>query len=151
MITTMPARLLKVSLFAGSLYFFLVSLVHLFGCKVPALFIYYNVDSYVYQDRIISLLAFGWSAMYFMGAVLVSAGHHKYIIFHIFAGAFAVGVLAIINASPEILQRSGQDHPLPYWIMTWILGLYLLWVLLLYVLTFKANDYFSRTGDFYGK
>jgi len=54
-------NILKWSLLGGSVYFFLVSVVHRVGVKVPLLFVYFNAPSFAYQDRIISFLAFGWS------------------------------------------------------------------------------------------
>lgn len=58
-------RILKWSLLAGAVYFFSVSVVHLLGIKVPILYIYFNVPSNAYQDRIISFLAFGWAMFLF--------------------------------------------------------------------------------------
>ena len=89
-------NILKGLLFAGSLYFFLVSIAHLIGLKVPILFIYYNVPSYVYQDRIISFLAFGWSIFIFT-AFLNPIKNRLLIRAILIAGAGAIIGLEIIN------------------------------------------------------
>jgi hypothetical protein len=59
---------LKWSLLAGALYFFTVACVHLVGFKVPVLYIYFDEPSSVYQNRIISFLAFGLAA-YFLRCI----------------------------------------------------------------------------------
>jgi hypothetical protein len=46
-------------------HFLVVSIVHMLGIKVPMLFVYFKVPSQVYQDRIISFLAFGWAVFFF--------------------------------------------------------------------------------------
>ena len=55
-------------LYAGAVYFFGVALVHSMGLKIPGLYVYYNVPSYAYQDRIISFLAFGWGGFFLLAA-----------------------------------------------------------------------------------
>ncbi|MCF7823884.1 MAG: hypothetical protein K9N35_06890 [Candidatus Marinimicrobia bacterium] len=55
-------------LYTGAVYFFAVALVHALGIKIPGLFVYFNVPSHAYQDRIISFLAFGWSVFFFLAA-----------------------------------------------------------------------------------
>ena len=37
--------------------------------KVPVLFVYYNLPSYIYQDTIISFLSFGWSVFMFITSI----------------------------------------------------------------------------------
>ena len=50
-----------------SVYFFLMASVHFIGFKVAGLYIYFQVPSYVYQDKIISVLVMGW-ALFFLQA-----------------------------------------------------------------------------------
>lgn len=89
-------NILKGLLFTGSLYFFLVSIAHLVGLKVPILFIYYNVPSYAYQDKIISFLAFGWSI--FLFTTFSNPLKNKLLIRAILiAGAGAIIGLELIN------------------------------------------------------
>ena len=89
-------NILKGLSFAGSLYFFLVSVAHLIGLKVPILFIYYNVPSYAYQDKIISFLAFGWSVFIF-SAFLNPIKNSLLIRAILIAGAGAIIGLEFIN------------------------------------------------------
>lgn len=62
---TRNTAILKGLLLGGGVYFLAVAIVHMLRIKVPLLFVYYDVPSYGYQDRIISILAFGWSAFLF--------------------------------------------------------------------------------------
>lgn len=94
-------NILKGLLFAGSLYFFLVSIAHLIGLKIPMLFIYYNVPSYVYQDKIISFLAFGWSIFIFT-AFLYPIKNKLLIRAILLAGAVAIIGLELINTYTDI-------------------------------------------------
>jgi hypothetical protein len=55
---------LRWSLWAGAAYFALVALANGAQTKLPVLFIYFDVPSHAYQDRIIGFLAFGWSAFF---------------------------------------------------------------------------------------
>ena len=61
-------QILNFLLYAGAVYFFGVALVHSMGLKIPGLYVYYNVPSYAYQDRIISFLAFGWGGFFLLAA-----------------------------------------------------------------------------------
>jgi hypothetical protein len=57
--------ILKWLLLAGAAYFLAIAIAHMFRVKIPLLFVYYNLPSYGYQDRIISFLSFGWSVFLF--------------------------------------------------------------------------------------
>ena len=46
---------------AGAFYMLLVSVSHLLYIKVPGLFVFPDTASYIYQDRLIGMLALGWS------------------------------------------------------------------------------------------
>jgi len=125
-------RILKYSLLAGSFYFFLVSIVHFFEIKVPVLFIYFNVPSYHYQDRIISFLALGWSIFLFtafsnpqkqdalMKAILV-------------AGGVAVFGLFAINSSTDFKALDPTIDPIIFTFETLGLLVYLAWLVIFYV------------------
>ncbi len=60
--------ILKWLLLGGAVYFLAVSIVHMLRIKIPFLFVYYDLPSYGYQDRIISFLSFGWSVFLFMAS-----------------------------------------------------------------------------------
>jgi hypothetical protein len=58
--------MLKWLLLIGAVYFLAGAVVHMLRMKIPLLFVYFDVPSYAYQDRIISFLMFGWSTFLFM-------------------------------------------------------------------------------------
>jgi hypothetical protein len=60
-------NLLSWSLLGGAIYFFLITIAHIFGIKTPILFIYFNVPSYIYQDMIIAFLSFGVGMFLYAG------------------------------------------------------------------------------------
>jgi hypothetical protein len=68
--------ILKWLLLAGAVYFLAIAIVHM-------LFVYYDLPSYGYQDRIISFLSFGWSGRYpdveklDSGFIEIEAAHRK--------------------------------------------------------------------------
>ena len=127
----MPAdfKILKWSLLAGALYFFSVSIVHLLGAKVPILYIYFNVPSNAYQDRIISFLSFGWAVFLFTAftdpqkqTALVKAV--------LVAGAGALLGLAINTAVTDFRTLDSSLDPSPFWMETFGLFIYWSWLLL---------------------
>ena len=60
--------ILRWLLLAGAVYFLAIAIVHMLRIKIPFLFVYYDLPSYGYQDRIISFLSFGWSVFLFMAS-----------------------------------------------------------------------------------
>jgi len=81
-------QILTFLLYAGAVYFFGVAFVHGIGTKIPGFFVYYNVPSYAYQDRIISFLSFGWAGLFYLAARKMDADLIKLIL--------SIGLLAII-------------------------------------------------------
>ena len=75
-------------LYAGAVYIFGVAFVHGIGAKTPGFFVYYNLPSYAYQDRIISFLSFGWAGLFYLAARKMDADLIKLIL--------SIGLLAII-------------------------------------------------------
>jgi hypothetical protein len=125
-------RVLKGSLFAGAIYFFAVSVVHLLRIKVPGLFIYFDVPSYDYQDRIISFLALGWAAWLFASAVDPSR-FRTMIKAVLAAGGFGVAALGLINATTDFAAVS-PDAPIgAYWVENAVLFLYWLWLVVFFL------------------
>jgi hypothetical protein len=123
-------KILSWSLFAGAIYFLGVSIVHMLGVKVPFLFIYYNVPSYMYQDRIISFLAFGWSVFMFLAArkpseqlTLVSG--------IIYSGLVAVIGLSIINYQTNFHELEPSIDSRVFWLESGFLTVYLLLIIVL--------------------
>ena len=129
-------RILQIVLFSGFLYFFLMAVVHTLGIKIPGLFIYFNVPSYAYQDRIISLLTFGWSAFFLKAAI--NPIHNRNIIqLLIIIGAVAIAGLSRINYGTDFDQLDSQINPMVFWYETGGLFLYLL------ILFFSSRIFFN--------
>ncbi len=118
-------KALKLFLLAGAIYFFTVALVHFFGIKVPMLFVYYDVESTTYQDRIISVLSFLFSVFLYSGYKLANTEIVKYILFG--------GIIAIIGlASNNFFTRiTFRNNPI-YWIEIGLLGLYVIGLVIFY-------------------
>ena len=110
--------ILKYLLMAGSVYFTAVALAHLFGKKIPGLFIYYNVPSTRYQDQIISFLAFGWACFFF-----AVSNNLKMIWYLLIAGVVAVAAVANINITNDFRQFAGVGET-AFWIQAAVLAIY---------------------------
>jgi hypothetical protein len=126
------AAILKWSILAGSIYFLGISIVHMFGLKVPGLYIYYDVPSNMYQDRITSFLAFGWSAFFFVA----SSDPQKHIILVkaiLISGAVAIIGLSVINATTNFYDLSAHSQVWAFWMETSGLLVYWLWLVILYL------------------
>ncbi|NHZ87309.1 MAG: hypothetical protein GWP19_15805 [Planctomycetia bacterium] len=130
-------QILKLLLLAGSIYFLLVAIFHLIGFKIPPFFIYYNVPSYVYQDRIISFLSFGWSI--FLFTAFLNPILNKMLIRAILvAGAGAIIGLEIINAYTNFESISNIIDPTIFRLETLGLVVYLV-LLTIYYIKSKNN------------
>ena len=114
-------QILKYSLLAGSAYFLCIALAHLIGLKIPGLYIYFNVPSLAYQDRIISFLAFGWSMFFYAGA-----RHPAVVRLVLIASAVALAGLVNINLAGEF--GSAAVEATPFWVQTALLGGYVGWL-----------------------
>ncbi len=124
-------NILRGLLFAGSVYFFLVATFHMIGMKVPPFFIYYNVPSYAYQDRIISFLTLGWSI--FLFTAFLNPIKNKILINAILiAGVGAVIGLEIINTFTDFESFSNTINPTIFRLETLGLALYLILLILFY-------------------
>jgi hypothetical protein len=133
-------RILQLSLFAGVIYFLLVSVAHMLGVKVPFLFIYYNIPSYVYQDRIISFLSFGWAMFLFSGAMNVKKNMVEIVKYVLFAGVGAVIGLCIINLSTNFNDSSANMNVFTFWLETILLSAYLVWLTVFYWKARRTNN-----------
>ena len=128
-----PEITLKWSLFGGSIYFLLVAITHFSGIKIPGLYIYFDIPSYAYQDRIIALLSFGWCMFMYSGYQLVKSGYTRPVRYILIAGILAIISLLFINNSSEISQIAPVKSRWAYMLETMILFLYTLWLVILYV------------------
>ena len=128
-----PRKILKWSLFAGAVYFILVAAVHFSGLRIPGLYIYYDIPSMPYQDRIIGLLAFGWSMFLYSGYRLAGSGNTRPVRYILFAGIVAVICLLLINNSGEIKELASDRSRWIYMTETLFLFAYSAWLVIFYV------------------
>ena len=135
-----PENLLKWSLFGGSIYFLLVAIAHFSGIKIPGLYIYFDIPSYTYQDRIIAFLSFGWCMFLFSGFQLVRSGNTRQVRYLLLAGILAIISLLLINNSSEIKIIAPVKSRWIFMLETMLLFLYTLWLVMLYVKTRKKTD-----------
>jgi len=61
-------KLIRFHLLGGCGYFFIAALLHFTGMKIAGFYIFYDLPSEAYQDRIIAVLALGWGAIYLLSA-----------------------------------------------------------------------------------
>ncbi|MCP4417490.1 MAG: hypothetical protein GY805_12770 [Chloroflexi bacterium] len=132
------SRILKWSLLTGALYFLAVAAVHMLGIKVPMLFVYFNVPSYAYQDRIISFLAFGWSVFLFT-AFRDPVKNVDLVKAILLAGAGAIVSLGIINTTTDFQAMSAEINVGTFWLETAVLLFYLLWLIVFFLRSQTEN------------
>jgi hypothetical protein len=128
--------ILRWSILAGSIYFLGIAIVHLLDSKIPGLFIYFALPSNLYQDRITSFLAFGWSVFFFTAFKNPIQNIHL-IKAILIAGAFAISILCIINLSSDINILSDSKNIKIIWLETSLLFFYWVWLIVFYILTKK--------------
>ena len=129
---------LKWLLLAGATYFLAISIVHMLRIKVPLLFIYYNVPSYGYQDRIISFLSFGWSVFLFTASrdPVKNRGAVKAILI---AGLGAIFGLTVINSVTDFRALSPEIDPSVFGMETLGLSAYVAALIFYYFLATRQN------------
>lgn len=123
-------RRLSWALFAGATYFMAVSVVHFLGLKLPMLYIYFDVPSYDYQDRIISFFALGWSVFIFIAAKKPSQ-QLPLLSGIIYAGWIAIIGLCLINYQTNFQALDPSINTSIFWLESSLLFLYLLLLILL--------------------
>ena len=123
---------LKWSLFTGAIYFLGISLVHMLDIKVAGLFVYFDVPSFNYQNKIISFLSFGWSVFLFF-AFLDPEKNISLVKSILVAGTGAIIGLSIVNLTTDFNALSPNVNVHIYWLETAILCLYLFWLFMLYL------------------
>jgi hypothetical protein len=129
---------LKWLLFAGAIYFLAISIVHMLEIKVPLLFVYYNVPSYGYQDRIISFLSFGWSVFLFT-ASLDPVKNRALVKAILIAGLAAILGLNVINSVTDFHALSPDINSLVFRIETLGLTVYVAALIFSYYLSKRPN------------
>lgn len=125
----MKIKSLRLSLLAGSIFFFLVGVVHLLGTKIPGLYLYFNLQSYAYQDKIIASLSFGWAIFFFAAFKSPAKILLKAILL---AGIIAIASLTVINYREAVSLLAKIE--------TAALFLYWLWLAICYNKLIKNKE-----------
>jgi hypothetical protein len=120
--------LLRYSLLAGCVYFVLMSIAHFFGIKVPVLFVYYDVPYYAYQDMVIS-----FAVLAYVGLFYLASKSRENVPVALLVLALTVGGLSLVNMSAELKLLTLLKPRDPYWIQTAIIGVYWLYLVILYI------------------
>jgi hypothetical protein len=124
---------------AGALYFLAVAIVHMAGIKVPVLFVYYNVPSYDYQDKIISFLTFGWSIFLFTTS-LDPIKNRSAVKAILTAGLVAVFGLTVINNVTDFRALSPDIKPFIFKLETFGLAVYVGMLIFCYFIATGQHD-----------
>lgn len=127
-----PHTFLRWSLLGGAIYFMLIAIAHVFGIKIPLLFIYYNLPSYIYQDIIIAFLAFGWGMFFYSGYKSSSENQLVNVKYIIIAGYCSILGLIYINSSTNFTALMVKAKASHFWVETILLFLYPVWLTILY-------------------
>ncbi len=130
--------MLKWLLLIGAVYFLAVAIAHMLGIKIPLLFVYFDVPSYGYQDRIISFLSFGWSVFLFMTSrdPVKNRGAVKAILI---AGLGAIFGLTVINSVTDFRALSPEINPSVFRMETLGLSVYVAALIFYYFLSTRQN------------
>lgn len=137
-------KLLRWSLFAGAVYFFIVCAVHLFSFKIPLFNIYFSLPAHSYQNIIISFLAFGWGMFFLAGYSSAKRNElttTKYIIIASYAAVFG---LLIINGFIDFSILKEKVVVTYFWVQTFLFLLYPTWLLILYLQLSKSEVFIQR-------
>jgi len=124
---------------AGSIYFLAVAIVHQIGIKIPLLYIYFDVFSLEYQDRVISFLAFGW-AVFFFSAYKISIKNIEIVKYLISAGTVGVLGLTLNNLRTDFSKISSNSNIWVHWVGTFALLIYLVSLIVFYKKSFKIGE-----------
>jgi len=130
---------LKWLLLAGAVYFLGVSMAHMLAIKVPLLFVYYNVPSYGYQDRIISFLSFGW-AIFLFSASLDPVKNRDAVKAILIGGIGAIFGLHVINTVTDFRTLSPDIRPWVFQVESLGLSVYVAALIIFYFLSRKETS-----------
>lgn len=132
-------NILKWLLLAGALYFLAIAIAHMLRIKVPLLFIYYDLPSYGYQDRIISFLSFGWSVFLFTASV-DPAKNMDAVRAILIAGIAAVLGMSVINRVTDFHKLSPDIHASVFRKEALVLSTYVAALILFYILVKREKN-----------
>jgi hypothetical protein len=132
-------RMLRWLLSIGAFYFLAVAMVHMIGIKVPVLFVYYNVPSYGYQNKIIAFLAFGWSLFLFTTS-RDPLNYRSAVKAILVAGISAVSGLTVINQVTDFQTLTPGIDPSIFQFETFGLSIYVGLLIYCYFLATRQSD-----------
>jgi hypothetical protein len=132
------AAILRWLLLAGGVYFLAIAVAHMLRLKVPLLFVYYDVPSYGYQDRIISFLSFGW-AVFLFAASADPAKNRDAVKAILVAGLAAIFGLNVINSTTDFRTLAPGIHPAVFREETIGLSVYVAALIFFYFLAKEGN------------
>jgi hypothetical protein len=116
----MNKQTLKASLLFGAVFFLLIALAHLFGTRIPGLYIYYDKESFRFQDLIISALSFGWSVHFLNAYFNVNRPN---MISILISGIVAIAILTRINNSENAGTIPRMETALLFLYWCWLAAL----------------------------
>lgn len=128
-----PHTLLKWSLLGGAVYFLMVAVAHFFSFKLPFLYVYFDLPSTEYQDKIIAFTTFGWTMFFVAGYSSVKRNSLRSVRYVVMAGAAAIAGLSFVNAFTDFGGLHAAARVLPYWLETAVLAAFVGWIAFLYV------------------
>jgi hypothetical protein len=129
---SIDATILEWSLRAGALYFACVALAHTIGFKAPGLFVYFNVSSHPYQDQLIGVLAFGWTALFYVASI-DPVDHPTPVRALLLVSAAAILGLSRINALTDFGNFSPNITTQVFWAQVAVLFWYLVWLVVFFI------------------
>ena len=133
------ASVLKWSLLGIAVYFLAMAGAHFFEIKVPLLYVYYDLPSTLYQDKVISFMAFGWSMFFVAGYSSVKRNSLRSVRYMVLAGINAVVGLGLINFFTDFKQYPGA-HLGIYWAEVIVLGIAVCWIAVLYKIVKQQQE-----------
>jgi len=118
-------KMIKLHLFGGSAYFLIAGMLHYSGTKWVGFYIFFDLPSQAYQDRLIAVLALGWAAMYALAAV----DPLKY--FDLTWMLVLIGGAGLLGTAGNVLltdfnRFSDTGGTWPYWVQIFGLVFYIL-------------------------
>ena len=116
-------------LHAGAVWLLASSAAHMSGFKAPGLFFYFDIPSYPYQDKVISVLLFAMS-MFFLFAADTVEERPVALIYVLSALVAALVGFSAINLSHEF--RGLGPRTAAYWAAVAVSAVYTAWLAFLY-------------------
>ena len=121
----MRPPLLSLALVPGAAYFFLVAAAHTVGWHLPGAYVFFDIPSTEFQDRIIGLLAFGWGVQFLDAARRCRKDPRASITGLLVSGGVALVALSRIAATTDFRASVPEPQAGWYWVQIGGLAVYL--------------------------